>query len=110
MLELKSSSVILFVLFDSSVFRVNRYGRVRLESIPELSMDEASSLQTLESFTVADLKEEGLGGQQGVEETVVYFSTESGLALVEGEAGVTLQAMMGEGGQVLSLVPMENAV
>jgi len=75
----------------------NRYGRVRLESIPELSMDQASSLHTLENFNVTELKEENIGGQQpgDVEETVVYFNTDSGLALVDGN-------------QVLSLVPMEE--
>ena len=80
------------------MLRSNRYGRVRLESIPELSMDQASSLQTLESFNVSELKEESMGsGEQAgeVEETVVYFNTDSGLALVDGN-------------QVLSLVPMEE--
>jgi len=73
----------------------NRYGRVRLESIPELSMDQASSLQTLESFNVSELKEESMQQAGDVEETVVYFNTDSGLALVDGN-------------QVLSLVPMEE--
>jgi hypothetical protein len=93
------------------ICRANRYGRVRLESIPELSMEEARYDQQLESFTVAELKEGGVvGEQQEVEETVVYFNSESGLALVEGGETVTIQAVMGEGGQVLSLVPMEHTV
>ena len=61
-------------------------------------MDQASSLQTLESFNVSELKEESMGGSEQageVEETVVYFNTDSGLALVDGN-------------QVLSLVPMEE--
>jgi len=108
----------------------NRYGRVRLESIPELSMDEASSLQTLESFTVPELKNP-LNVNQSVEETVVYFNTDSGLALVEGGIGmegvtiqggldggmegVTIQAIglemdVGEEGQVLSLVQIDDGI
>ena len=87
----------LSILLKLLSIRSNRYGRVRLESIPGLSMDQASSLQTLESFNVSELKEESMGGQQAgdVEETVVYFNTDSGLALVDGN-------------QVLSLVPMEE--
>jgi len=117
----------------------NRYGRVRLESIPELSMDEASSLQTLESFAVPDLKNP-LNVTQPVEETVVYFNTDSGLALVDGAMGmegvaiqgglegvaiqggldggmegVTIQAIglemdVGEEGQVLSLVQIDDGI
>ena len=58
-------------------------------------MDQASSLQTLESFNVSELKEESMEQAGDVEETVVYFNTDSGLALVDGN-------------QVLSLVPMEE--
>jgi len=117
----------------------NRYGRVRLESIPELSMDEASSLQTLENFSVPELKA-SLSNNQSVEETVVYFNTENGLALVEsgigmesvtiqsgldsvavegdlneGMEGVTIQAIglemnVGEEGQVLSLVQIGDSI
>jgi len=117
----------------------NRYGRVRLESIPELSMDEASSLQTLESFSVPELKDP-LNVNQSVEETVVYFNTDSGLALVDGGIGmegvtiqgglegvaiqgsldggmegVTIQAIglemdVGEEGQVLSLVQIDDGI
>jgi len=114
----------------------NRYGRVRLESIPELSMDEASSLQTLESFSVPELKN-SLNVNQSVEETVVYFNTDSGLALVDGGLGmegvaiqgglaiqgsleggmegVTIQAIglemdVGEEGQVLSLVQIDDRI
>jgi len=117
----------------------NRYGRVRLESIPELSMDEASSLQTLESFAVPELKNP-LNVSQPVEETVVYFNTDSGLALVDGAMGmegvaiqsglegvaiqggldggiegVTIQAIglemdVGEEGQVLSLVQIDDGI
>ena len=65
-----------------------------------------ASLTSLESFSVAELKEGTMVAEhQDVEETVVY-----GLALVEGEEAVTIQAVMGEGGQVLSLVPMESPV
>ena len=121
------------------ILRPNRYGRVRLESIPELSMDEASSLQTLENFTVPELKA-SLSNNQSVEETVVYFNTENGLALVEsgigmesvtiqsgldsvavegdlneGREGVTIQAIglemnVGEEGQVLSLVQIGDSI
>ena len=93
----KSKHCTYFIMLLFTTPRSNRYGRVRLESIPELSMDQASSLQTLESFNVSELKEESMGGEQAgdVEETVVYFNTDSGLALVDGN-------------QVLSLVPMEE--
>ena len=112
---------------------------MRLESIPELSMDEASSLQTLESFSVPELKNP-LNVNQSVEETVVYFNTDSGLALVDGGMGmegvtiqgglegvaiqgsldggmegVTIQAIglemdVGEEGQVLSLVQIDDGI
>ena len=93
-------------------------------------MDEASSLQTLESFTVPELKNP-LNVNQSVEETVVYFNTDSGLALVEGGIGmegvtiqggldggmegVTIQAIglemdVGEEGQVLSLVQIDDGI
>ena len=112
---------------------------MRLESIPELAMDEASSLQTLESFAVPELKNP-LNVSQSVEETVVYFNTDSGLALVDGAMGmegvaiqsglegvaiqggldggmegVTIQAIglemdVGEEGQVLSLVQIDDGI
>ena len=83
-----------------------RFGRVRLESIPELSMSDAS-LHTLETFSVAELKESGMEANT-VEETVVYFNTDSGLALVEGGEPVTIEAVMGEGGQVIELLPLQQ--
>merc|ERR1719391_1150583 len=88
----------------------NRYvGRGHLESIPELSMDDAASLSNLENFNVSELKEEN----HGTEETVVYFNTDSGLGI--GIEGVTIQAIgleMDEGGtgQVLSLVQIEEGM
>ena len=102
-------------------------------------MDEASSLQTLENFSVPELKA-SLSNNQSVEETVVYFNTENGLALVEsgigmesvtiqsgldsvavegdlneGMEGVTIQAIglemnVGEEGQVLSLVQIGDSI
>jgi len=99
-------------------------------------MDEASSLQTLESFSVPELKN-SLNVNQSVEETVVYFNTDSGLALVDGGLGmegvaiqgglaiqgsleggmegVTIQAIglemdVGEEGQVLSLVQIDDRI
>lgn len=90
--------------------KTNRYGgRVQLESIPELSMDDAASLSNLENFNVSELKEEN----HGREETVVYFNTDSGLGI--GIEGVTIQAIgleMDEGGtgQVLSLVQIDEGM
>merc|ERR1719391_1537251 len=92
--------------------KTNRYGgRVQLESIPELSMDDAASLSNLENFNVSELKEENHGAC--AEETVVYFNTDSGLGI--GIEGVTIQAIgleMDEGGtgQVLSLVQIEEGM
>jgi len=77
----------------------SRYdGRVRLESIPELTMDDTSSLQTLETFSVPELKSD-IGENQAIEETVVYFNTDSGLALVDNAIsidGVAIQGGLGE--------------
>ena len=104
-----------------NIFRTNRYGgRVQLDSIPELSMDEAAVIQNLENFTVENLKE----GSEVAEETVVYFNTDAGLGIgIEGvnciqEGGlgeVTIQAIglemdVGEGGQVLSLVQIDEGM
>ena len=88
---------------------------MRLESIPELSMS-AASLHSLQPFSVAELKDSGLEGStvsrcledDTVEETVVYFNTDSGLALVEGGEPVTIEAVMGEGGQVIELLPLQQ--
>ena len=97
------------------LFRGNRYGeRVQLGSIPELSMEEADNLQNLENFSVSELKTEDVVS----EETVVYFNTETGLGLNIQEGGlgeVTIQAIglemdVGEGGQVLSLVQIEEGM
>ena len=122
--------------------RSNRYGRVRLDSIPELPLEAAGTagLQNLESFSVSELK----APEEGVEETVVYFNTDSGLGIgIEGVTiqgaleevtnieGVTIQAIgsseydrtlkstlsipglemdVGEEGQVLSLVQIDEGI
>ena len=72
--------------------RSNRYGRVRLDSIPELPLEAAGTagLQNLESFSVSELK----APEEGVEETVVYFNTDSGLGI--GIEGVTIQGALEE--------------
>ena len=123
------------------MFRNNRYGRVRLDSIPELPLEAGTAgLQNLESFSVSELK----APQEGVEETVVYFNTDSGLGIgIEGVTiqgaleevtnieGVTIQAIgrtrecftvvinvptaglemdVGEEGQVLSLVQIDEGI
>ena len=123
------------------MFRTNRYGRVRLDSIPELPLEASTTgLQNLESFSVSELK----APQEGVEETVVYFNTDSGLGIgIEGVTiqgaleevtnieGVTIQAIgrtrecftvvinvptaglemdVGEEGQVLSLVQIDEGI
>ena len=123
------------------MFRNNRYGRVRLDSIPELPLEAGTAgLQNLESFSVSELK----APQEGVEETVVYFNTDSGLGIgIEGVPiqgaleevtnieGVTIQAIgrtrecftvvinvptaglemdVGEEGQVLSLVQIDEGI
>ena len=73
------------------MFRNNRYGRVRLDSIPELPLEAGTAgLQNLESFSVSELK----APQEGVEETVVYFNTDSGLGI--GIEGVTIQGALEE--------------
>ena len=105
-----------FFIDDVNVlFRGNRYGeRVQLGSIPELSMEEADNLQNLENFSVSELKTEDVVS----EETVVYFNTEAGLGLNIQEGGlgeVTIQAIglemdVGEGGQVLSLVQIDEGM
>jgi len=105
--------------------KTNRYGRVRLDSIPELPLEAATTgLQNLESFSVSELKAQ----EEGVEETVVYFNTDSGLGIgIEGVTiqgaleevtnieGVTIQAIglemdVGEEGQVLSLVQIDEGI
>ena len=100
---------------------MNRYGDSAQLSgdISELTMDTAAGLHSLENFTMAELKE----GQERVEtgateETVVYFSPGEGDAgnmglNMEEVAGVTIQAIglemdVGEEGQVLSLVQIED--
>ena len=123
------------------MFRNNRYGRVRLDSIPELPLEAGTAgLQNLESFSVSEPKTP----QEGVEETVVYFNTDSGLGIgIEGVTiqgaleevtnieGVTIQAIgrtrecftvvinvptaglemdVGEEGQVLSLVQIDEGI
>ena len=71
--------------------RTNRYGRVRLDSIPELPLEAATTgLQNLQTFSVSELKP----AEEGVEETVVYFNTDSGLGI--GIEGVTIQGGLEE--------------
>ena len=78
---------------NSSLSRTNRYGRVRLDSIPELPLVETGStgLQSLQTFSVSELKPPE---DSGVEETVVYFNTDSGLGI--GIEGVTIQGGLEE--------------
>ena len=57
-------------------------------------MDEASSLHNLEGFSVPELKN-SLSSDQSVEETVVYFNADSGLALVDGTIGIDGVAIQG---------------
>ena len=115
----KKESELKFRFFIDNVvivlFRGNRYSeRVQLGSIPELSMEEADNLQNLENFSVSELKTEDVVS----EETVVYFNTEAGLGLNIQEGGlgeVTIQAIglemdVGEGGQVLSLVQIDEGM
>ena len=93
------------------ISRAQRFGRDTLESIPELSMTAAAGLHNLESFTVAELKEE----VSVAEETVVYFNADPELGIA-GLEGVTIQALEmqemevsgGGGGQVLSLVQIDD--
>ena len=74
-----------------SFFRSNRYGRVRLDSIPELPLEASTTgLQNLQTFSVSELK----SPEEGVEETVVYFNTDSGLGI--GIEGVTIQGGLEE--------------
>ena len=71
--------------------RSNRYGRVRLDSIPELPLEASTTgLQNLQTFSVSELK----SPEEGVEETVVYFNTDSGLGI--GIEGVTIQGGLEE--------------
>ena len=81
-----------------SFLRSNRYGRVRLDSIPELPLEASTTgLQNLQTFSVSELKPP----EEGVEETVVYFNTDSGLGIGIGGLeevtnmvdGVTIQAI-----------------
>ena len=81
-----------------SFLRGNRYGRVRLDSIPELPLEASTTgLQNLQTFSVSELKPP----EEGVEETVVYFNTDSGLGIGIGGLeevtnmvdGVTIQAI-----------------
>ena len=78
---------------NSSLSRTNRYGRVRLDSIPELPLVETGTngLQSLQTFSVSELKPPE---DSGVEETVVYFNTDSGLGI--GIEGVTIQGGLEE--------------
>ena len=101
-------------------------------------MEEADNLQNLENFSVSELKTEDVVSEETVfsvsetnfsvselktedvvsEETVVYFNTETGLGLNIQEGGlgeVTIQAIglemdVGEGGQVLSLVQIDEGM
>ena len=81
----------------------------------ELSMDTAAGLHNIESFTMAELKE-GQEPEAGVtEETVVYFSPGAEGLNMEEVAGVTIQAIglemdVGEEGQVLSLVQINDSI
>jgi len=94
----------------------SKYGRVHFQSIPEISIDDTSSLQTIEGFTVEDLKDDSLAE---CDQTVVYFNTEDGIALVEGgemeASGVTIQAIglemdIQDQGEVVSFVEFEGDV
>jgi len=94
----------------------SKYGRVHFQSIPEISIDDTSSLQTIEGFTVEDLKDDELAE---CDQTVVYFNTEDGIALVEGAdmeaSGVTIQAIglemdIQDQGEVVSFVEFEGDV
>ena len=64
---------------------------MRLDSIPELPLEAATTgLQSLQTFSVSELKPP----EEGVEETVVYFNTDSGLGI--GIEGVTIQGGLEE--------------
>ena len=61
---------------------------MRLDSIPELPLEASTTgLQNLQTFSVSELKPP----EEGVEETVVYFNTDSGLGIPLD--GVTIQAI-----------------
>jgi len=93
--------------------KTNRYGRVVLESIPELSLAEASSLHSLETLScVPELKmtQEGPRVGEGPDTQVVYFNTDT-LPLDDSVLeGVTIQAIGLEGGEVLSLVQIDDTI
>ena len=64
---------------------------MRLDSIPELPLEASTTgLQNLQTFSVSELKPP----EEGVEETVVYFNTDSGLGI--GIEGVTIQGGLEE--------------